>query len=147
MRIIIESIDKDSFELRGFTPMPSFNVQFSSEVFSGVARFIPFSGAADADVGAEFDVELNQGAVTGFRLCEVSIPSIEPLSTLGDFKVRGIVRHVPSPSEPPFNRTTWVSVGKANFELDAEETGGRRLAIGSGVEFVVHDLSMWDEEL
>lgn len=147
MRIIIEIIDKDSCELRGVTPMPSFNVQFSSDIFSGVARFIPFSGAADADVGAEFDVELNQKAVTGFRLCEVSCPSIEPLLALGDFKVRGIVRHLASPSEPPFNRTTWVSVGKADFELDAQETGGWRLAIGSGVEFNVHDLSMWDEEL
>lgn len=147
MRIIIEDINKHSFELRGFTPMPSYNVQFNSEVFSGVARLIPFSGVPDAPVGTEFEVELAHEAVSGFRLCEVSSPSVEPLSALGDFKVHGIVRHVTFPSAPPGNRITWVHVGKADFVLSVEDTRRWRPAVGSGVEFIVHDLSMWDVAL
>lgn len=147
MRIIVEYIDKNSFELRGYTPTPSFKVQFSSKVFAGVARLIPYSGAPDAVSGAQFDVELNQEAVTGFRMCDVRHPCVDPLVNLGDFKVRGIVHHVAFHSEPPGNHLTYVNVLEAVFMLGAEDTGAFRPAIGSGVEFIAHDLSMWDEAL
>lgn len=148
MRIVIGSIDKDSFELRGYTPTPSFVVQFSSVTFSGTARLVPFSGLADAKPGDEFFVEFAQGSVSEFRLSGSVEPSaVVPLPTPGDFKVRGTVRHVSYPSEPAGNRITDVNVGDADFSLSLEDIGDLRPDIGTKIEFVVHDLSMWDESI
>lgn len=148
MRIVIGDIDKDSFELRGYAPTPSFVVQFSSATFSGTARLVPYSGVADAKTGDEFFVEIAQGSVSGFRLNgAVEPPAVVPLPTPGDFEVRGTVRHVWYPSEPAGNRITEVNVGDADFSLSLEDIGHFRPDIGTKVEFVVHDLSMWDESI
>ena len=148
MHIVINSIDRDSSALRGFTPTPSFKVRFSSNTFGGTARLVPASGFADAKPGDEFDVELAQESVSGFRVSEVSRPlGVEPLLPLGDFKVRGTVRHVSFPSEPVGNRITDVHVGGAEFCLTLQDIGDLRPETGTTVEFVVHDLSMWDEAI
>jgi hypothetical protein len=148
VHIVIDSIDRDSSALRGFTPTPSFKVRFSSNMFGGTARLVPSSGLADAKTGDEFDVELAQESVTGFRVSEVSgTLGIEPLLPLGDFKVRGTVRHVSFPSEPVGNRITYVQVGDAEFCLTLQDIGDLRTETGTTVEFVVHDLSMWDEAI
>lgn len=87
MHIVIDSIDKDSFALRGFTPTPSFRVQFSSQTFAGTARLVPASELSDVKPGSEFEVEVAQESVTGFSVSEISGKiGVEPLMPLGDFK-------------------------------------------------------------
>lgn len=148
MHIVIDWIDKDSFALRGFTPTPSFRVRFSSQTFSGTARLVPACDLADMKPGAEYEVEIAQESVTGFRVADISANmGIEPLLSPGDFKVRGTVRYVDFPSEPVGNRITTVEVGDAEFCLALQDIGDLRPEIGTAVEFIVHDLSMWDEAL
>lgn len=148
MHIVIDSIDKESFELRGFTPQPSFRIRFTSSTFAGIARLVPFSGLADAKPGDEFDVEIAQESVSEFRLSEPSgIVGVEPLLMPGDFKVRGIVRFVSPPSEPAGNWDIYVQVGGADFVLPLQNPAILRPDVGAEVEFVVHDLSLWDESL
>lgn len=148
MRIVVQSIDKSSLELRGFTPTPSFKVQFQAAMFEGGARLVPFSGLADALAGDEFSVEISQETVSGLRLCDPQTTSIvEPLSVPGDFKVRGQVRYVMPCSEPAGRCYFLVEVGDADFSLSDVDLDGLKPEIGDQVEFVAHDLTFWDESL
>jgi hypothetical protein len=148
VHIVIDCIDKDSFALRGFTPTPSFRVRFSSQTFGGTARLVPASELADVKTDSEFEVEIAQESVTGFRITEMSGSiGVEPLLPLGDFKVRGTVRYVSFPSEPVGNRITYVQAGDADFCLALQDIGDSRPETGTTVEFIVHDLSLWDEAL
>lgn len=148
VHIVIDGIDKDSFALRGFTPTPSFRVRFTSQTFGGTARLVPASELADVKTGSEFEVEIAQESVTGFGVTEKSGGiGVEPLLPLGDFKVCGTVRDVWFPAEPVGNRITCVQVGDADFCLTLQDIGDLRPEIGATVEFIVHDLSMWDEAL
>lgn len=145
MHIVIHSIDKNSLSLRGFTPTPSFSVKFSSQPFSGTARLVPAVEISDVKTGSEFQVEIAQESVTGFRLSEMSGDVyVEPILPLGDFKVRGIVRYLAFPSEPVGNRITYIQAGEADFCLALEDIGDLRPEVGTIVEFIVHDLSLWD---
>jgi hypothetical protein len=148
VHIVIDSIDRYSSALRGSTPTPSFKVRFSSQTFGGTARLVPASGIADAKIGTEFEVEIAQESVTGFRVSEMPATlGVEPLSTPGDFKVRGTVRHVSFPSEPVGNRITYVQAGDAEFFLTLQDIGDLRPEMETTVEFIVHDLLMWDEAI
>jgi len=69
---------------------------------------------------------------------------VEPILPLGDFKVRGIVRYLAFPSEPVGNRITYIQAGEADFCLALEDIGDLRPEVGTIVEFIVHDLSLWD---
>ena len=62
-------------------------------------------------------------------------------------KIRGTVRAVSLPTALVGNRTTCVQAGDADFCLALQDIGGLRPEAGTTVEFVVHDLSMWDEAL
>jgi hypothetical protein len=72
---------------------------------------------------------------------------VEPLLTPGDFKVHGTVCHVSFPPEPVGNRITYVQAGDAEFFLTLQDIGDLRPETGTTVEFIVHDLSMWDEAI
>lgn len=148
MRIVITSIDTDSLRLRGFTPTPSYGVQFSSQTFSGTARLVPAAELADVKEGAEFEVELAQESVTECRLSAMAgSTGVEPILPLGDFAVRGIVRYLSFPSEQAGNRITYVQAGDAVFCLALEDLRDFRPEVGTTVEFIVHDLSMWDQAI
>jgi len=109
---------------------------------------VPASELADLKTGSEFEVEIAQESVTGFGVTEKSGGiGVDPLLPPGDFKVRGTVRDVWFPSEPVGNRITCVQVGDAHFCLALQDIGDSRPEIGATVEFIVHDLSMWDEAL
>lgn len=145
MRIVIHSIDTNSLSLRGVTPTPSFSVKFSSQPFSGTARLVPAVEISDVKTGAEFQVEIAQESVTGFRLSEMSGDVyVEPILPLGDFQVRGIVRFLLFPAEPVGNRITYIQAGEADFCLALKDIGDLRPEVGTIVEFIVHDLSLWD---
>ena len=95
--------------------------------------------------GSEFDVEIAQESVSEFRLSEKSgNVCVEPILPLGDFKVRGIVRYLSLPSEPVGNQITYVQADEADFCLALKDIRDLRPAVGTTVEFIVHDLSMWD---
>ena len=146
MHIVIDSIEPDSFELRGFTPHPSFRVRFHSQAVSGSARLVPASGMPDAGPGSEFDVEIAQKSVSAFRVCERhGSPRIQPLAHHGDFQVSGVVCLVVHPSEPPGNRITHVEAAGALFVLDLKDIGDDRPEAGACVEFIAHDVALWDD--
>lgn len=148
MHIVIDNIDNDSFAVRGFTPTPSYRVRFTSQTFSGTARLVPACVLADVTPGARYEVEIAQESVSGFRVADISANiGVEAILPPGDFKVRGIVRYVDFPSEPVGNRITAVQAGDAEFCLALKDIGELRPETGTAVEFIVHDLSMWDEAL
>lgn len=74
MNIVIESIDSDSFALRGYTPAPSYKVRFNSEVFEGVARLVPACEVEDISPGATFFVAFAQESLSALKLSEPSAP-------------------------------------------------------------------------
>lgn len=148
MKIVINSIDATSSAPRGFTPLASYLVRFGSSTFSGSARLVPASGFADAQPGDQVVVELAQESVSDFKVCGTLPPeSVQALPQPGDFMVCGIVTDVVLASEPAGNRFTYVRAGEAYFCLSLEEIGDCRPERGSAVEFIVHDVSLWDEAI
>ncbi|QYF91767.1 hypothetical protein KY495_13265 [Massilia sp. PAMC28688] len=146
MNIIIEEIDPHSLELRGFTPSPSYLVQFTSQAVTGRARLVPASGLPDARPGDQFLVEVAQESISGFRECaKPRSQRMIPLAHAGDYEVQGVVEIVSHPSGPAGNRVTYVEACGVLFTLELSDMGLFRPEVGTCVEFVVHDMSLWDE--
>jgi hypothetical protein len=145
LKIAIDEIDAASSKLLGYTPLPSFLVKFHGSTIKGVARLVPASGIADAGPGDEFVVELAHEAVSNFAVLNRDVPpSIVSTSAAGDFKVIGPVSFLSKTASQDI-QGVYVAVGDASFALTLEEMGGVLPSIGTMVEFVVHDVSMWDE--
>jgi hypothetical protein len=149
MRITIKAIDEDSVQALGYTPTPSYAVEFTSTAINGQARFVPASGSANDCVGQVFDVEVNQERVSAFKMAEGK-PFVEAVTSLpekGSFHVQGVVVSVVPLSEPVGNEVASVSAGEALFMLTSEELGGAKLIVGERITFVAHELSLWDEAI
>jgi hypothetical protein len=147
MNVVIDDIES-AVKLIGFMKMPSYRVNFSSAIFGGIARFVPASGVPEQCMGSEFSVEIAQESVTNFRI--LNDPVSEGIDSTGEegcFHVRGIVHAVMDCSEPPGNRITYAAVGDAIFTLTLDDTGGLRPNEGTAVEFIAHDISLWDDAI
>ena len=147
MNIVIDAIES-TVKLIGFTKMPSYRVHFNSAIFEGIARFVPASGVPDQCKGSQFGVEIGQEYVTNFRI--LNIPNLEQIDSTGEdgcFHVRGVVHAVMDCSEPPGNCITYVAVGDAIFTLTLDDSGGVKPNEGTVVEFIAHDISLWDDEI
>lgn len=147
MNIVIDTIES-TVELIGFTKMPSFSVRFHSAGFEGIARFVPASGTSDQCKGSQFGVEICQEYVTDFRILDsFNLAKVDPTGEDGCFHVCGTIHAVMDCSEPAGSRITYVAVGDAIFTLTLADTGGLKPNEGSVVEFIAHDISLWDDEI
>jgi hypothetical protein len=128
--------------------MASFVVRFRSTPFNGTARLIAARDIVDVQPGSHFVVEIAQESVSEFKVDkEPGIQRVRPLSQEGDFHVRGVVCSVAHPSQPAGNRVTYVAVADAQFCLSLQDIGDLRPEVGTAVDFIVHDLSLWDEAI
>jgi hypothetical protein len=59
--------------------------------------------------------------------------------------VCGEVKTIRHHSEPPRNRTIYVSAGDADFALNFADIGNLEASKGDMLEFEVHGLALWDE--
>ncbi|HEX8172535.1 MAG TPA: hypothetical protein VF824_18515 [Thermoanaerobaculia bacterium] len=131
MRITIESVDGE-------------RVTFASALVRGMARF---HAASDGEiVGRTFDVELDHERVSELARCE-DAPSVVALPETGAFRVCGEVVSIVPLSDEEDDAVIAVAAGNATFDLVPEDLRGMRLALGDRVTFVVHGLSLWDENL
>ncbi|MEN9866574.1 MAG: hypothetical protein RL748_2164 [Pseudomonadota bacterium] len=147
MNIVIDTIESTA-KLIGFTNMPSFRVHFSSAVFKGIARFVPASGTSDQCKGSQFGVEICQEYVTDFRILDSpNLARIDSTGEDGCFHVCGAIHAVMDCSELAGNRITYAAVGDAIFTLTLADTCGLKPNEGTVVEFIAHDISLWDDEI
>ena len=102
---------------------------------------------ADAVAGDEFIVELAHESVTDFNVTAGMVqPSVACAIVPGDFKVVGEVCFLDSAASGAICGA-YIAVGDATFALTLEEMGGVAPSIGTMVEFVAHEVSMWDEAI
>lgn len=147
--ITIESIDTSAMKPLGLTQLPSYPVRFSSATVSGAARFVPFGDDASEYLGRTLCVELATERVTGFeRIAPRNGEGfIVALDEQFAFKVVGQVGSVRCVAEPPGNVVITVAAGTATFLLSSEDFPDTSLEEGDNVTFLVHELSLWDEEI
>jgi hypothetical protein len=147
MNIVIDTIES-TVKLIGFTKMPSFRIHFNSAIFGGIARFVPASGIPDQCKGSLFSVEICQEYVTDFRILDqANLARVDSTGEDGCFHVCGAIHAVMDCSEPVGNRITYVAVGDAIFTLTLADTRGLKPNEGTVVDFIVHDISLWDDEI
>lgn len=149
MDITIEGIDANAMKPLGFTQLPSYPVQFSSEMVCGSARFVPFGDDVQEYLGRTLYVELSQERVTGVERLEPGHRerAVRALEARGTFQVTGAVGSVHSVAEPHGTVTVSVAAGAAQFLLSDKDFPGLSLQEGDTVTFRVHGLSLWDEQI
>jgi len=142
MKITITAIDLASERPMGNIKAPGYKVHFTSSLAVGTAVFVPARTASLEMQGQSFWVELNQETVENLvRLPDDSSqhPVFASTSQSGDFNVRGVITSV-----VPF---ITASAGDASFILASDELGDITLQEGDWVEFLVRELSLWDEAI
>ena len=142
MKITITAIDLASERPMGNIKAPGYKVQFTSSLAVGTAVFVPARTASLEMQGQSFWVELNQETVENLvRLPGDSSqhPVLASTSKSGDFNARGVITSV-----VPF---ITARADDASFILASDELGDIALQEGDWVEFLVRELSLWDEAI
>lgn len=147
MKILVDKVYSDSAQPIGFAKLPSFQVHFQSDLFSGLARFVPASGECGGCEGGEFEVELDQDSVTDFRLREGADLSIEALAEPGAFGVIARVRDIVQSNDEAVGQYFHVANGDVVFTLSEDDIGASIPPVGALVSFTVKGLSLWDEAI
>ena len=145
MKIFIDIVDEAKPEAIGFTKMPSYPVHFKSLGFEGWAKFVPFGENAEGYLNQELEVEIGYKRIVGLRVCQRRQQKVEPLTERFSYHVCGEVTTITHHSEPPGNRTMYVSVGDADFALNCADIGNLEASKGDMLEFEIHGLALWDE--
>ncbi len=142
MRIKIISIDRTNV-IEVSDAALGYNVTFECPIVSGEAVLVPYSGREDSLIdGAVLSVETSQEAVTEFKiLTNIIAHSIKPLSKSGDFFIVGSV------DLNGDDEVFYIDAGGFSFMLDIDETKGIIPQKGDIVEFIVHGLVLWDENI
>ena len=147
MQIEIIAIDLTTEKSVGAAGQRSFVAQVRGEGFSGTCRFVPFQEDPLSCVGNSVSVVLSQESVTGFQITDNERISITALREFGAYRICGIVASVAVAQSNDGQTLVNVSVGDAYFYLTDADTAGISVSVGAHVEFVVHELCLWDEAL
>ena len=142
MRIKIVNIDCSKVIQVGDTAL-GYKGEFTCPIVSGAAIFVPYSGREECLVpGVSLSVETSQEGVSNFRILSThSEHSITPLDQAGDYCIIGTV------SLNGDNEVFYIDVGDFNFIVDIDESEGIIPQKGDTVEFIIHGLSLWDENI
>lgn len=120
-----------------------YKVVFSCPMVSGGAVLVPYNGLEERLVpGVVLSVETSQEKVTDFKI--VSDPRDETISKMDQHCDYKIVGTVCLNSE---DEVFYIDVGDFTFTLDVEETGGIKPKKNDKVEFSIHCLTLWDENI
>jgi len=147
MQIEVTAIDLTTEKLVGAAGQRSFIAQVRGERFSGTCRFVPFQEDPSSCVGNAASVVLSQESVTDFRITDNERISITALREFSAYRICGVVASVAVAQSNGGQTLINVSVGDAYFYLTDTDTGGVSVAVGTHVEFVAHEVCLWDEAL
>lgn len=117
--------------------------QFRSSLISGSAVLVPYTKGEQALLAGNcISVETSQESVSEFRFVSPELnPCIRAIDPPGDYAVVGTI--ILNTGDYCFD----IEVEELTFALDDEDTNGRVPEIGQRVAFVVHGLSLWDENI
>lgn len=147
MQIQITAIDLTTEKLMGASGQRSFVAQVRGERFSGTCRFVPFQEDPLSCVGNAASVVFSQESVTDFQITDDERICITALREFGAYRICGIVASVAVAQSNLGQTLINVSVEDAYFYLTDTDTAGVSVSVGAHVEFVVHELCLWDEAL
>lgn len=142
MGIEIVSLDRSKVILVGDTAL-GYKGKFTCPIVSGAAILVSCTGREETLVlRASLSVETSQEGVTNFViLSNQSDHSIIPLDQAGDYRVIGTV------SLNGDDEVFYIDVGDFTFIVDIDETEGIIPQKGDTVEFILHGLTLWDENI
>ena len=142
MRIEIITIDRSEVLQVGDTGLGYWG-KFACTMVSGTAIIVPYSNREDSLVpGASLSVETSQEGVANFEILPYQRDhSIIPLEKAGDYRVIGTVDL--SGDDEVF----YIDAGGFTFTVDIDETKGIIPQKGDTVQFNLHSLTLWDENI
>lgn len=142
MKVTITAIQDDEAVLVKGTSALGHRGKFGCPLVTGEAVFIPARGfERNLRVGNVISVETAHESVSNFRVVDEQSDMMQALDQAGDYAVRGRIT-----LQAPQGRIT-VAVRGFTFRLDRSELNGQTLSIGQYVQFNLHGLALWDENL
>ena len=142
MRIEIVDIDRSERILVGESFL-GYKVTFSCPLVSGAAVLVPYTGFEDKlTPGASLSVETSHEKVTNLNIINDSFnDSISKTAKEGNYQIVGTV------GLNIEDEVFYIDVVDFTFILDVEETEGVKPKKSDRVQFLIHGLTLWDENI